>query len=240
MEKSFTMDISPNGFGCMYQSIIMGLAYCRKYRHKFKYTRFKLIHGIHNLHVVESLIGFLGKYETSNEESKLITYDHNLFGIKPEFYLTDEVLTEIRNNYDYNLFNIYNIPDYIAIHIRRGDINKKDNPIRWDDLDDYVRYIKCLKELYPHKIIYIVSQGHVNDFKLLTDNFNDLFFLLNGNPLESFDFLVKANILVISRSSFSYTASLLNKNIIYCDFIKNGRWFCKEFIKWRSFKNFKI
>jgi hypothetical protein len=116
---------------------------------------------------------------------------------------------------------IYN-KDYfnIAIHIRRGDIvlHKDTNPnlkLRFQD-DTYFEQVltHVLTHLDTPKpvAIYLFSQGEVGDFENLK-NFKNLTFCLEFGPLESFLHLTSADLLVTSKSSFSYKPALLSNGI---------------------------
>lgn len=119
--------------------------------------------------------------------------------------------------YDSNNFNI-------AIHVRRGDIvigqeNKNDNLLmRWQGNDYFVTVLQNvlmkLKTEKPIKI-YLFSQGTKNDFPEF-EQFNNLLFCLDMNAQDSFLHMVFADLLITSKSSFSYKPALLNKGIKVC------------------------
>jgi hypothetical protein len=112
----------------------------------------------------------------------------------------------------------------IAIHIRRGDImvnNSIVNPIheiRYQDNSYYVNALNCIidnikteKNIY----VYIYSQGNKENFPEFKD-FNNVIFCLDMNPYNSFLHLVYADILVTSKSAFSYIPTLLSDGIKIC------------------------
>jgi len=125
---------------------------------------------------------------------------------------------EHRNNenliFNKNVFNI-------AIHIRRGDIVQgkiENNPnltMRWLSnnyfetlLQSVLDYLKTNKEVH----IYLFSQGKESDFASFK-HFSNLHFCLDMNAQDSFLHMVMADVLITSKSSFSYKPSLLNKGI---------------------------
>jgi hypothetical protein len=127
------------------------------------------------------------------------------------FRLNDKVI------YNYNNFNI-------AIHIRRGDImsgHKNFNSnllLRWQGNEYFVNVlnyaIKNNNTKKPVKI-YIFSQGEVEDF-VEFNQFKDIIFCLDMSPIDSFIQMVYADLLITSKSSFSYKPALLNNGIKCC------------------------
>jgi len=118
---------------------------------------------------------------------------------------------------------IYN-PEYtnIAIHVRRGDIvawqKKRSNNenLRWQDNDYFVNtLVNALTSLIKNKPykIYLFSQGEIEDFKEF-ERFENLNYCLDMNAQDSFLHMVYADILITSKSSFSYKPALLNKGTI--------------------------
>ena len=115
---------------------------------------------------------------------------------------------------------IYNSNNFnIAIHVRRGDIvvdqeNKNDNlQLRWQGNDYFEKVLKnVLNKIETVKpiFIYLFSQGIENDFSEF-EKFKNLHFCLDMNAQDSFLHMVYADLLITSKSSFSYKPALLNK-----------------------------
>ena len=112
----------------------------------------------------------------------------------------------------------------IAIHVRRGDIvfgQKNNNPnllLRWQGNDYFVNVLRnVLSNLKTEKqiAIYLFSQGEIKDFEEF-NQFENLRFCLEVNPIQSFLHMVYADLLITSKSSFSYKPALLNKGIKIC------------------------
>jgi len=119
--------------------------------------------------------------------------------------------------YDSNNFNI-------AIHVRRGDIvvgqvNQNENLLlRWQGNDYFEKVLsKVLKTVKTDKTvaIYLFSQGVETDFPEF-NQFKNLHFCLDMNAQDSFLHMVFADVLITSKSSFSYKPALLNKGIKVC------------------------
>lgn len=112
----------------------------------------------------------------------------------------------------------------IAIHVRRGDIvigqkNKNSNlSLRWQGNEYFINVLQnVLSKNKSDKpiAIYLFSQGKVDDFQEFKQ-FKNLQFCLDINPIDSFLHMVYADILITSKSSFSYNSALLNKGIKVC------------------------
>lgn len=120
---------------------------------------------------------------------------------------------------------IYSKSNYnIAIHIRRGDIvigqqNQNQNLVlRWQGNEYFTKVLhKVLqnKKTNKHIAIYLFSQGESKDFPEF-EKFPNLNFCLDMNAQDSFLHMVFADVLITSKSSFSYKPALLNKGIKIC------------------------
>jgi len=227
---SYTIDIEPNGFGCMYQTKICALAYCKLNDIKYFHTDFKIIHHNTSVDDANRFIGF-HNYPKADENTIKLKYDESLYNCNPDLYFNSNVIKEIRDNYYLNKKpkNIYT--NYIAIHIRRGDVNEINCPDRFNSIEYYLNLIPKLIKLYPDKKLVVFSEGTINDFIYLEDEF-DITIDLDTDGLKVFNSMVEADVLVIARSSFSYLAALLNPNKIHYDVLKNREWFSQPKKEW--------
>lgn len=102
----------------------------------------------------------------------------------------------------------------VSIHIRRGDVDSSrggrftDNKCYYNILTDI---LSVLDSLQLSASIHLYSQGVVEDFSELRE-FN-LSYHLDECPFETFHHLVSTDLLVMSKSSFSYSAALLSSSI---------------------------
>lgn len=112
----------------------------------------------------------------------------------------------------------------IAIHVRRGDIvsgknrNEPNMLLRWQDSDYFKNALSnLLKNLQTSKPIkiYLFSQGNLDEFKDF-EEFNNVVFCLEIGAQESFLHMVYADLLITSKSSFSYKPALLSNGIKVC------------------------
>lgn len=109
----------------------------------------------------------------------------------------------------------------IAIHVRRGDItigqlNKNPNHLlRWQDNEYFIKVlengIENIKPLKPIKI-FLFSQGEKKDF-IDFEKFQNLEYCLHIGAKDSFLHMVYADLLITSKSSFSYKPALLSNGI---------------------------
>ena len=144
----------------------------------------------------------------------------------PSKYYTNDTIALLRNYYYTTSKPVIEKVD-IAIHIRRGDVNMKKYPGRYTSNSYYNKIIKFLNYKYPDYNIVIFSEGSIENFNDL--NGKNLSFRLNKSIEETFHSFVSAKVLVTAKSSFSYSAAILNSNeIYYSDF-----WH-KPFKNWKK------
>lgn len=112
----------------------------------------------------------------------------------------------------------------IAIHIRRGDITnglKNGNAnlrMRWQENQYYLNALNCfLKRFKVSKpiAIYLFSQGEKRNFSEF-DKLESINYCLDISPIDSFLHMVYADLLITSKSSFSYKAALLSNGMKIC------------------------
>lgn len=112
----------------------------------------------------------------------------------------------------------------IAVHIRRGDITagqvtqEEELTKRWLTTDYYVRLLREILGLFPEDTayrIYLFSQGKESDFPELQEIPN-MVYCLDMPAKESFLHMVRADILLTSKSSFSYKPALLSRGLKLC------------------------
>ena len=106
----------------------------------------------------------------------------------------------------------------IAIHVRRGDIMKdpsKPNLTMRYLSNDY--FYRVLRQVINHTNstkevhIYFFSQGESKDYPEFNE-FKNLHWCFDMSAQQSFLHMVYADVLITSKSSFSYKPALLNKN----------------------------
>jgi hypothetical protein len=219
--------IGSDGFGSQFQCIIWTYIYCRFHNLKFYYYPFQSMeHNYENdpnfLYSKEKFINFKENFSIANNDisqlDPVICYpfvQNNINTNNYKIYL-DEIkevfYNDKKNPFDRSYLNI-------AIHIRVP--NKCDNSpdaSMWyiNNKSYYFNIIENLTEeteqTKPIKF-HIYSQGSDDDFK--DYNSDNIILHLNESIEETFLSLCYADILVTSKSSFSYIAAMLNNNIVY-------------------------
>ncbi|MEK7391935.1 MAG: hypothetical protein AAB214_05145 [Fibrobacterota bacterium] len=113
---------------------------------------------------------------------------------------------------------------HIAIHVRRGDIvsgQTSGNPnlqMRWQNVDYFDQALRQITAVIPSDIPYLIhlfSQGERSEFSLF-DRFPGMRYHLGSDEMETFLHFAFADILVTSKSSFSYKPALLSNGIKIC------------------------
>jgi hypothetical protein len=105
----------------------------------------------------------------------------------------------------------------VAVHIRKGDIigSEKEMAVRYIDADWMARAVASLQQAIakPFKV-NVYSQGLSEEDKLQFDSFGKVTFYDNTDPCETFHNLMIADILVMSRSGFSYLAACMGQQVV--------------------------
>lgn len=130
----------------------------------------------------------------------------------------------------------------IAIHVRRGDIvagqaNRNQNLLmRWQDTQYFKNVLSAvLRTLKTDKQIkvYLFSQGTHEEFSDF-EEFGNVEYCLETEERESFLHMIYADLLITSKSSFSYKPALLSKGIKVCPrnfwhgYPENEKWILAE------------
>jgi hypothetical protein len=121
----------------------------------------------------------------------------------------------------------------IAVHIRLGDIllNRNNRQMRLLEINYYKFIIKYLNKIKSKKkkMIYIFSNGSTNYYEELLNNKN-VYNVKNLSDINTFNHFVYSDILITSKSSFSYKAGLISKGLkisprnFWHDYPKNKNW----------------
>ena len=141
---------------------------------------------------------------------------HDQIGVIPyirEKFYSSPVRKSDLTPYDRSNFNI-------AVHLRRGDIvigqtNGDPNlTMRWQSNDYFDKVLRqVVDSLHVDKPIhiYVFSQGKEEDYPEFK-KYDNVHFYLDLNPESTFLSFVYADVLITSKSSFSYKPALLNVN----------------------------
>jgi transcription initiation factor TFIID subunit 8 len=217
-----------DGFGAQFQNIIYAICYADYFKNIITYVHVP-IHSIeHNYNndpdyntQIEDLMNLRNNIPTQNNYDNLhqihTTPVYSFFETNIDILLKSEIISKLKKifwmNKNKNHFN--NNCKNIAVHIRRP--NSFDNRLFGADTPDeyYLKVINNIRNQYNNDklIFHIYSQGDINNFEKYKNN--DTILHIDEDICNTFIGLVAADILVMSRSSFSYTAGLLSDGIIY-------------------------
>ena len=176
--------------------------------------------------------------ENSDKDINLVRKIINSYsGKKVIFYLEQDqpytqqfgVMKDIGKKFNSSVMrvedkSIYSILNFnIAVHVRRVVIidgkkiieDKSAQDLRWLENDYYHKVLsQLLKESISTKpvAIYIFSTGSADEF-LEFKKYGEVHFCTEMNEYETFLHLIKADLLVTSKSSFSYKAGLISSGI---------------------------
>ena len=171
-------------------------------------------------------IGLIKSIIASYQDEKVIFVAEQDQYYKNQFGNIEELKQKFNNaKARKNQVLVYNKEHFnIAIHLRRGDIvigkenNNTNLQMRWQDNKYFekvlTRVLATLKSAKPIQI-YLFSQGVVSDFKEFK-KFDNIHFCLDINAQDSFEHMVYADLLITSKSSFSYKPALLSNGIKIC------------------------
>ena len=245
-KKLFTIHEKTDGFGSQLQACLSLMAYCDYNDYEYIHTPFySMQHNDTNMDnfplFMNDFINIEYSYRSIDniseyEKSCLYKMKEGPFvhgSYHPEFFYTASFLEKLRKIYfskpkpslDFNCEK-----KNIAVHIRRGDVNPTRWKSRWTSNKEYIDLLKTLDN--KNSVIHIYSEGSPNDFKDITDTLQheEIIFHLNEEITKTFHGLVMADVLILSRSSFSYCAGLINKNKVIGNFLKT--WWHKPLKQW--------
>ena len=236
-----------DGFGSQLQAIFSLIAYCYYKGYTYVHTPMYAMH--HNNEKIKNFPAYMNNFiniehkfttveQLSNYDKSIVhTFKEGYFvhgSLHPEFFYNHHVIHLFREiyfsqekpqlNYDKNVKNI-------ALHIRRGDVNKNKYPSRFSTNQQYIDLLK--KMTLDNSVIHIFSEGEKKDFQDIVEAFsnNNIIMHINENIQLTFHYLVMADVLVLAKSSFSYCAGLLNKNIKIANLITS--WWHKPLRSWQ-------
>lgn len=126
------------------------------------------------------------------------------------FDFTRKIRNQIKD--EFNIKRRTDLNKKVNIHIRRGDVTLGIHADRYSSDEYYLRVINKLKELYPDYTFTIHTQRR---------NFNETLFndinIVYDDELNDYDAwleLINSDVLIISKSAFSYSAGALCDGLV--------------------------
>jgi len=222
----YSLQERTDGFGAQFQTFIYAILYAESEGNVYVHTNIKnMEHNYDNrenfIEQVESLMNIKNNYMNVNDVSllhvkKLNIHDLiHIFDNNLDHYLNDEPIKKLKNifweNKDRNVFK--NNKLNIAVHIRRPNVY--DNRIEGANTSDnyYLNVINHIRNTKENILFHIYSQGNIKNFECYKND--DTIFHIDEELSDTYIGLVAADILVMSASSFSYSAALLSDGGIY-------------------------
>lgn len=175
-------------------------------------------------HEIEGAIINCKQHAIETNEKILLIINNPLGILDANLSLYNKVLPDLRK-IKQNLELVYFKPFVvnIAVHIRRGDVNQTIYPYRYTPTHYFKQIIDNLLTEYQNVNICIfteITEENKDEFLVFTDP--NIQIISGGDALVTFEHLVKADVLVMSKSSFSYVAGLYNENkVLYTPFWHN-------------------
>lgn len=163
------------------------------------------------------LIPTLLKIDQAETDRFYSVYDcHSFINRNISFY--EDIRAELRQYYEEserskNLLYNKNILN-VAIHVRRGDINKEQHPERFTSIKKLGKVIQQIEDVLGEKkfIISIFCEEKQKDLEqLVSKNVQTIYHL---DIFDVLDHLIHADLLVTSKSTVSYVPAIVNKGII--------------------------
>jgi hypothetical protein len=149
----------------------------------------------------------------------------------PDEFFSDTFIEHLRSSSSSDCTTISNI---VVIHIRRGDVNLTNHPKRFTEIAYYVDLIQRI-EAHSPRFRFIV---HSESQNLSVEEIQELESVgatlkLDADLSVAWDDMIRAEILIPAKSSFSYVPALLcSGTVVYSPF-----WHQKRY-PWIDYNNF--
>jgi hypothetical protein len=220
----YTNFIRNDGFGAIFQNLIYDIVFTELNGGTFVYTPIPEID--HNYHNDPNYTLNLEKYMNIKEHYSSEGINNvEIIPYISTFIVVDQYIDKVFNSQPFHKYKEIFYKDKVsrfdpafrnvAVHIRR--FNVRDMRIAGTNTPDsyYLDIMNTIRKTYTDKPLkfHIHSQGLPISFKEFVAD--DVVLHINDSTLNSFNDLVFADILVTSKSSFSYIAAILSNGIIY-------------------------
>ena len=159
--------------------------------------------------------------ERAWSDDTIVTAQHYLHYCNLDREAWERTLPMLRRKYQHNKPVRAPGPFTIAVHMRRGDVTAEDKTVARNFTPNLVFFntLSQIKQIVSMKLrgarIQVFSQGSPDMFRDLAALGCELH--LNEPALATHRQLVEADVLVMSKGAFSYTAGVLNEGITLYD-----------------------
>lgn len=173
-------------------------------------------------------IDFVKRIMASYQGRKIIFWPPQDHGYKDQYGVMEDIQRKFRNAPARKKDNIqYNKDKFnIAIHVRRTVVignkvieeTEEVKALRWLSNDYYEKVLRqVLENIKVNKpiAIWIFSTGKPEEFSEFSQ-YGEVHFCSNMDEYQSFAHLIFADLLITSKSSFSYKPALMNKGVKVC------------------------
>jgi hypothetical protein len=217
-----------DGFGASFQNVLFDILYTEHHKGTYVFTpRLSIEHNYHNKpNFAEDLNDFMNlqnefKFPEDGDKSAICSHacgaTYHFVEANRDTLFKSETMAKIKKCFFANKTSPFdNNRVHVAVHIRRPNLIDGIIEGRTDAPDSYfsniIDTIRRENETKPISF-HIYSQGACERFIAFTSD--DIELHLDESIQDTFTGLVHADILVTSASSFSYTAALLTRGVVY-------------------------
>lgn len=234
---------SGDGMGAQYQRIVGIICLVQYYGYTYVHTKLNKIGHINNKELISQIDNYFGiekKYKNVDEYKYDVIIDYKN-GNLSDYDINDKnVLLIMQNSFRWtenntDIYYLYmpvlrelimprktflfdNESTNIAIHVRRRDVNLKRNIGRYVPISTIKKIIEGITLKYIDKKFKIhifteITDDNKDEFSIFSNDENIKIF--NDNVIDTINHMIYADVLIMTKSSFSYIAGLYNKNIVY-------------------------
>jgi hypothetical protein len=230
--------IRRDGFGSEFQTIVCAILCSELHGHEFRYTRpdFSTLYSPSEAEDFENVMNIRGNYPDSQTGDYAVSHreSYPFFESNIDACLASDSMKKIKSLFRAGKNNPFDKNyTHVAVHIRRpslsstvdtpeqsGGINVKlitdfsvDQGDRFTNDKHFLDAIDTIRTKHPNALFHIFSQGDPSLFKAFEAP--DVMLHLNEPVHETFTMCVFADVLMMSKSSFSYLAALLSDGEIW-------------------------
>jgi hypothetical protein len=235
-----TNDISPwDGVGSQFLTIIRAIIYSEMHGMNFVYTEptWENIYSKEEASDLNKMLNIKGNYPDADPSTEIINRQDTYYFIDSNIDVCQQSpsMQRIKKLFFENNSSSFCDGFHVVIHIRRPSKNPNldipmtntcggevkhitdftiDQTDRFTSDGHFLNIIDSIRKKHSNAVFHICSDGRTELFA----NFvaDDTILHINEPVTQTFRMMVFANILVTSKSTFSYTAALFNPNeIVY-------------------------